>query len=143
MKKLILLILVAIIPILTIAQKRNKKGSSDKNTTKVSNSNFMIIKGVELDMSHEGMGQDEIDAQSSDVSLGNLMKKHVKPMSRFYFSYDVGGHSDEVQELMAVSEEFRSMAQAVNKAAEYGWEFINATILIDGAVKIHYYHMKK
>ena len=101
----------------------------------------MIIKGVEVDMSQEGA--DDIDKISEDVSLDRLMKKHVKPVSRFYFSYDVGKHSDESRELLVASKEFRSMSQAVNKAAEYGWEFINSTIVVDGNVTIHYFYMKR
>jgi len=145
MKKLILLMLVVMVPFLTYSQKRTKKGT-DKTETKDKSSNtkvnFMIIKGVEVDMSTEGMDEEEI--QAGDVSLDQLMKRHIKPVSRFYFSYDVGSfRNEEVQKLIESSKKFRSMAQAVNASAEYGWEFVNATIVIDGAVKIHYYFMKR
>ena len=137
--------LVVMVPFLTYSQKRTKKGT-DKTETKDKSSNeksnFMIIKGVEVDMSQEGM--DEAEIQAGDVSLDQLMKRHIKPVSRFYFSYDVGSlRNEEVQKLIESSKKFRSMAQAVNASAEYGWEFVNATIVIDGAVKIHYYFMKK
>jgi len=92
-------------------------------------------------MSQEGI--DDLEKESADVSLDNLMKKHVKPVSKFYFSYDVGRITDESRELLVASQEFRSMAQAVNKAAEYGWEFINSTIVVDGEVTIHYFYMKR
>ena len=101
----------------------------------------MIIKGVEVDMTQEGMDQEEKD--SEDVSLDRLIKKYIKPVSRFYISYDVGPLSKEAQKLTDASKDFRSMAQAVNASAEYGWEFENATVVIDGAVKIHYYFMKR
>ena len=137
--------LVVMVPFLTYSQKRTKKGT-DKTETKDKSSNakvnFMIIKGVEVDMSQEGA--DAIDKVSEDVSLDRLMKKHVKPMSKFYFSYDVGSFKNkEAQKLTESSKKFRSMAQAVNASAEYGWEFENATVVIDGAVKIHYYFMKR
>ena len=137
--------LVVMVPFLTYSQKRTKKGT-DKTETKDKSSNeksnFMIIKGVEVDMTQEGM--DETEIQAGDVSLDQLMKKHIKPVSRFYFSYDVGSlKNKEVQKLTESSQQFRSMAQAVNASAEYGWEFVNATIVIDGAVKIHYYFMKR
>ena len=145
MKKLVLLILVAMVPFLTMAQKRTKKDKEKTETTdKSSNAkvNFMIIKGVEVDMSTEGMDEEEI--QAGDVSLDQLMKRHIKPVSRFYFSYDVGSlKNKEVQKLTESSQQFRSMAQAVNASAEYGWEFMNATVVIDGSVKIHYYYMKR
>ena len=145
MKKLVILMLVAMVPFLTIAQKRTKKNKEKTETTDGSADakvNFMIIKGVEVDMSQEGA--DDIDKVSEDVSLDRLMKKHVKPMSKFYFSYDVGSmRNEEVQKLTESSKKFRSMAQAVNASAEYGWEFMNATVVIDGSVKIHYYYMKR
>lgn len=137
--------LVVMVPFLTYSQKRTKKGT-DKTETKDKSSNkksnFMIIKGVEVDMTQEGM--DETEIQAGDVSLDQLMKKHIKPVSRFYFSYDVGSfRNEEVQKLIESSKKFRSMAQAVNASSEYGWEFDNATIVIDGSVKIHYYFMKR
>ncbi len=145
MKKLVLLTLIAMVPFLTIAQKRTKKNKEKTEKTDGSADtklNFMIIKGVEVDMSQEGA--DDIDKVSEDVSLDRLMKKHVKPMSKFYFSYDVGSFKNkEVQKLRESSENFRSMAQAVNASAEYGWEFINSTIVVDGNVTIHYFYMKR
>jgi len=145
MKKLVILMLVAVVPFLTMAQKRTKKDKETKTeTTDRSSSvtsNFMIIKGVEVDMTQEGMDQEEKD--SEDVSLDRLIKKYIKPVSRFYISYDVGPLSKEAQKLTDASKDFRSMAQAVNASAEYGWEFMNATVVIDGSVKIHYYYMKR
>ncbi|MBT5858470.1 MAG: hypothetical protein HOH88_01235 [Flavobacteriales bacterium] len=145
MKKLVILMLVAMVPFLTMAQKRTKKDKETKTeTTDKSSSvtsNFMIIKGVEVDMTQEGMDQEEKD--SEDVSLDRLIKKYIKPVSRFYISYDVGPLSKEAQKLTDASKDFRSMAQAVNASAEYGWEFMNATVVIDGSVKIHYYYMKR
>ncbi|MBT6808671.1 MAG: hypothetical protein HOA52_04200 [Flavobacteriales bacterium] len=145
MKKLVILMLVAMVPFLTMAQKRTKKDKETKTeTTDKSSSvtsNFMIIKGVEVDMTQEGMDQEEKD--SEDVSLDRLIKKYIKPVSRFYISYDVGPLSKEAQKLTDASKDFRSMAQAVNASAKYGWEFMNATVVIDGSVKIHYYYMKR
>ena len=140
MKKIaLLLLLVVAIPFTTIAQKRSKKDT--KTTTTTTKVNFMIIKGVEVDVSFEGMDESEILTQ--DVSLQQA-KRHIKPSSKFYFSYDVGSpRNEEVVKLTSSSQSFRSMAQAVNASAEYGWEFMNATIVIDGTVKIHYYYMKR
>ena len=71
MKKLVILMLVAMVPFLTMAQKRTKKDKEIKTeTTDRSSSvtsNFMVIKGVEVDMTQEGMDQEEKD--SEDVSL--------------------------------------------------------------------------
>ena len=63
MKKLVILMLVSMVPFLTMAQKRTKKDKEIKTeTTDKSSSvtsNFMIIKGVEVDMTQEGMDQEE------------------------------------------------------------------------------------
>jgi hypothetical protein len=145
MKKLVIFMLVAMVPFLTMAQKRTKKNKETKTETTDRSSavasNFMIIKGVEVDMSQERMDQEEKD--SEDVSLDRLIKKHIKPLSRLYISYDVGQLTKEFQKLTSASQNFRSMAQAVNASAKYGWEFMNATVVIDGSVKIHYYYMKR
>ena len=54
MKKLILLMLLAMVPFLTMAQKRTKKGKDIKTETTDKSSDekatFMILKGVEIDM---------------------------------------------------------------------------------------------
>ena len=156
MKKILLFILVAMVPFLTTAQKRTKK---DKKITKTDYSDdkssettvkFMIIKGVEVDMSHQMMSVDRSDVpekESNDVILDRLMTKYMKNMSKFYFSYDFGYGDDnmteEVKELSQASAGFTTMAQAVNHVAQYGWEFVNSTIVVDGMITIHYYYMKR
>ena len=150
MKKLVLLILVAMVPLLTISQKRTKKGKDTKTETtdksfdaKV---NFMILKGVEApSMIYDNQAdQAERDLETNDVSMDRLIKSHVKPMSRFSFSFDYGNpNSKEAEELRKASMSFRSMAEAVNHAAKYGWEFVNSTIVVDEMITIHYYYMKR
>lgn len=151
MKKLVLLILVAMVPLLTISQKRTKKGKDTKTETtdksfdaKV---NFMILKGVEApSMIYDQTDQIEQDSkiETNDVAIERLMKSHIKPMSRFSFSFDYGNpNSKEAEELRKASMSFRSMAEAVNHAAKYGWEFVNSTIVVDEMVTIHYYYMER
>ena len=151
MKKLTLLLLVAMIPFLTIAQKKSKKNKKAKVETTDKSSdvkvNFMILKGVEVpSMIHDQNVTDQVeqDLETNDVSIERLMKSHVKPMSRFAFSFDYGDpNSKEAEELRRASMSFRSMSEAVNNAAKYGWEFINSTIVVDEMITIHYYYMKR
>jgi len=151
MKKLILLMLVAMIPFLTMAQKRSKKDKKAKTETTDKSSdakvNFMILKGVEVpSMAYDQNASDqaEQDLETNDVSIERLMKSHIKPMSRFSFGFDYGDpNSKEAEELRRASMRFRSMAEAVNNAAKYGWEFINSTIVVDEMITIHYYYMKR
>jgi len=37
----------------------------------------------------------------------------------------------------------RTMAVAVNMAASYGWEFVNATVVDKDIALIHYYYMER
>ena len=151
MKKLVLLMLVAMVPFLTMAQKRTKKGKDTKTETTDKSSdakvNFMILKGVEVpSMIYDQNAADQVeqDLETNDVSIERLIKSHVKPMSRFSFSFDYGDpNSKEAEELSKASMSFRSMAEAVNNAAKYGWEFVNSTIVVDEMITIHYYYMKR
>ena len=133
--------MVCALPFAAMSQKRSKKSNNDTESRSSSKTNFMIIKGVEIDVSQEGLTKEE--KESEDVSLDRIMKKYVKPMSKMAFSFDVGEHNSEIDELLDASLRFRSMAQAVNKAAEYGWSFIHSNVIIDGDVIVHYYYMKR
>ena len=152
MKKLVLLMLVVMVPFLTYSQKRTKKGKDAPKTETTDKSfdekvNFMILKGVEApSMIYDKNAADkgDQDLETNDVSIERLMKSHVKPMSRFSFSFDYGDpNSKEAEELRRASMSSRSMAEAVNNAAKYGWEFINSTIVVDEMITIHYYYMKR
>ena len=144
MKKIALLLLVAVLPFATMAQKRTKKDTKSKNTTttKVKEevaATFMVIKGVEIIIATEGMDEKEsIDKREEQ------MKQLMKPNSKLFVTYDVGNNRDkQMIELMSDSRSLRTMAEAVNKAAKYGWSFINSTVIKDGNVITHYYYMKK
>lgn len=134
--------LVAMVPFATMAQKRATKGKTTKTekTTKVS-SNFMIVKGVEMPLNLSEKAEKVSEEEESEEML---MKKHLKPMTKLMVTFDFGTNANkENQELMSFSRTFRSMTDVVNKAAEYGWEFINSTIVVDRKITIHYYYMKK
>ena len=142
--------LVAMVPFLTMAQKRTKKGNNIKTETTEKSSdakvNFMIIKGVEVNMLEfdQSMDRKEIEDIPDDYSLEMLMKKHSSPASHFIFSYDMGGErSQELQDLTKSSRGFRSMAEAVHHAQKSGWDFINSTIVVDDMITIHYYYMRR
>jgi hypothetical protein len=153
MKKFILLMLVAMIPFLTMAQKRSKKNKNTKVETTDASSDtkatFMILKGVEIDMfemDQVGMDQKEIeDRKRSDITLEGMIKRHSNPSSSFHFSYDIGGESSKESEYLTKSSRgFRSMAQAVHHAQKSGWNFVNSTIVVvDEMITIHYYYMRR
>ena len=150
MKKLILLMLVAMVPILTMAQKRTKKGKDTKTeiTDKSSDAKatFMILKGIEIDMFEldQPMDRKEMSDMTDEHSFKRLIEKHRSSASHFIFSYDMGGESSkELEYLTNSSRVFRSMAQAVHHAQKSGWNFVNSTIVVDEMITIHYYYMKR
>ena len=135
--------MVALIPFVTISQKRSTKGKTTEKSENSTNlkSNFMIIKGVEMIIEDsrrvEKLSEEE---ESEELSI----KRHLKPMTKLMVTFDFGSNiSKDNQSLMAESRNLRNMPDAVNKALEYGWEFINSTVVIDGKATIHYYYMKR
>ena len=145
MKKLILLLLVAMIPFLTMAQKRSKKGSkNDKVTTTTKSAyEFMVIKGAEIDMS-DPVDLDETAKEASDVSLERRLKRLIKPPVRLVVAFEsVDTRGSEIRNLMSKSNEFRTMSAAVKEASSYGWEFINANVFSTKDGLMHYYYMKR
>jgi len=149
MKKIILFMLIAMVPFLTIAQKRTKKDKKIEKTDESSDAkvNFMILKGIEAPSAiydQNAADQGDQDLETNDISVERLIKSYVKPMSHFYFSFDYGDpNSKEAEQLRRASSSFRSMAEAVHHASKYGWEFINSTIVVDEMITIHYYYMKR
>ena len=115
--------LVAMIPFLTIAQKRSKK---NKVETTEKSYEFMVIIGYEMS---SGNVTDAADMQDVSTSKVKIM-------------FDFGGlRTPEVEKLS--SQQFRSMAHAVNTAAKSGWEFVNANFVNLEEVNRHYYYMTR
>tara|TARA_B100000795_G_scaffold4505_1_gene3175 strand:+ start:96 stop:524 length:429 start_codon:yes stop_codon:yes gene_type:complete len=140
MKKIVLMMLVAMIPFLTMAQKRSKKGKKVK-TEKVVESNssydFMVITGDETTLKAEG--RSDIKASKPvDLKSREMMKTKMK------IHFDFGGiKSPENIKLMKNSRGYRTMAAAVNGSANEGWEFISANVIRGKVVTTHYYYMKR
>jgi hypothetical protein len=123
MKRITLIMLVAMIPFLTIAQKRSKKNKVE-NTEK--SYEFMVIIGYEMS---SGNVTDAADMQDVSTSKVKIM-------------FDFGGlRTPEVEKLS--SQQYRSMAHAVNIAAKSGWEFVNANFVNLEEINRHYYYMKR
>ena len=143
MKKIVIMMLIAMVPFLTIAQKRIKKDKNTK-TEKVAKSNatyeFMVITGYEIMMDEgkrvKGPGQ----IPSPDMQLKMMLKSNSKVMIRFDFG---SSKTKENLDLLRLSETYKSMAAAVNGAANNGWEFISSDVIASGTSKMHYYYMRK
>ena len=140
MKKIVLMLLVAMVPFLTIAQKRSKK--EDKQAVeqvKKSNASveYMMIKGIEIPMINESTHHGE---DIREMALGGISSENVK----LIIAFDYGNlRNSEVKEMKTNSRRFRTMMSAVNAASEKGWEFINSNVISEDKMKIHYYYMKR
>ena len=134
MKKITLMLLVAMVPFLTMAQKRSKK--EDKQTTSSKASvEYMMIKGIEIPMTNESANHGE---DVREMALGSISSENVK----LIVAFDYGDlRNAEVKEM--VGKRFRTMMSAVGAAAEKGWEFIHSNVVLEDKMKFYYYHMKR
>ena len=59
-------------------------------------------------------------------------------------AFDFGVNKNKNEENISLSERsYKTMADAVNSAAVYGWEFVNANVISEDNMKAHYYYMKR
>ena len=126
MKKLTLIILVAMVPFFTIAQKRGKKDK--KQTTTNTSYEFMIITGKS-----KAFNQPTASGVENPVVPTNRGKK-------MKISFDFGGLEPSIVLRETI---YRSMAHAVNIASQEGWEFINANVVNSGPFTVHHYYMRR
>tara|TARA_B100001142_G_scaffold327929_1_gene386727 strand:+ start:2296 stop:2703 length:408 start_codon:yes stop_codon:yes gene_type:complete len=134
MKKITLIMLVAMVPLMTIAQKRSKKDKTDKNSTV--SVEYMTIKGIEVPMNNEGVRSSSVDVR--ELALSKVSSEDMKLIVVF----DYGDlRTAEVKEMK--SARFRTMVSAVNAAANKGWEVINASVVLEDKMTVHYYHMQR
>ena len=133
MKKIVLMMLVAMVPFLTMAQKRSKKDKNVK-TEKIVESNstysFMVIIGHEMN----NKGHFKADLKKPVDVKSKMMK------FKMIINFDFGGiMTAENESLMKNASRYSTMAAAVNGAADAGWEFISANV-VNGT---HHYYMKR
>ena len=134
MKKLIVIMLVAMIPFITMAQKRSKKDKKAKQEVKIPTVNFMVIRGVSFS---EGDGA---DIMTQDVMDQNQKSMHEK----IRILFDFGSKPNKgVHKLMEKSRGLYSMTDAVNMLSQEGWEFVSANIVQQGRVTTYYYYMQR
>ena len=135
------MLLVAMLPFLTMAQKRSKKEKKDK-IEKVDNSNatyeFMVLSGYEREI-----GEGASRRGTAEIPAEMQIKKLMKAGSQVMVNFDFGTRSKANSELMRNARSYKTMASAVNALANEGWEFVNANVVNLGTTKAHYYYMKR
>ena len=148
MKNILLLILVATIPLMSVAQKRSKKSSNAKMDKMVKKSpseyEYMIIEGVQSTTSDEEkmMGQGELAARGGapgDAKMKGMIKSKYKHFIRF----DTGRITPEQVELNKITRVCSHMSDALHQASKFGWEFVNASHANTDDYITHFYYMKR
>jgi len=147
MRNILLLILVATIPLMSVAQKRSKKGSNAKMDKMVKKSpseyEYMIIEGVQSTTSDEErmMDKDEIDSRnaSSDLKMKGMINFRYKHIVKF----NTGRITAEQIELNRLARACSHMSDALYQATKLGWDFVNASHINTDDYVTHYYYMKR
>ena len=141
MKKIVLMMLVAMVPLLTMAQKRSKKGKNIK-TEKIVKSNvsydFMVITGYETAVEEVKGGV------NGAASTRSIQKDMMKSNSKIVFNFDFGRvKTNELSNLRRNARNYRTIATAINAALNEGWNFVSSNVILSGKDKIHYFYMRK
>ena len=142
MRKITIILLVAMVPFLTIAQKKSKKSSkSEKIVTSYPNYDFLVIRAIEF---NEREISNSVLEDMDRKTLVKLELENLRDVS-YMIVYDFG--AAEIQDidskLMRRSGQIRSISEAVSAAANNGWEFQSSNVVVVGDTRIHYCYMKR
>jgi hypothetical protein len=148
MRNILLLILVATIPLMSVAQKRSKKGSNAKMDKMVKKSpseyEYMIIEGVQSTTSEEEKMMDQDELNSREASTGNIkMKGMIKSNYKHFVKFETGRITPEQVELNKMARACSHMSDALYQASKLGWEFVNASHINTEYYVTHFYYMKR
>ena len=139
MKKIVLMMLVAMVPFLTMAQKKAKKKKNTRtevNEELNASYEFMVITGYEL-----ANNQEENRSVNSPAASKNDV---IRNFSKIVIKFDFGRvKPNQISNLLENSPSYKTMATAVNAAAKEGWNFVSSDVVSEGKSKIHYYYMKR
>ena len=139
MKNIVLMMLVGMLPFLTMAQKRSKKGKNVKteiNERSKASYEFMVITGYEL-----AKDKDENRIANSPAASKNYLSR---PFTKVLIKFDFGRvKTNQASILLENSINYKTMATAVNAAANEGWNFVSSDVVLEGKSKIHYFYMKR
>tara|TARA_B100000700_G_C15007655_1_gene839394 strand:+ start:517 stop:921 length:405 start_codon:yes stop_codon:yes gene_type:complete len=132
MKKIIVILLLAAVPFFSYSQKRGKKTDSQNYT-------YMIIKAVEVPMESTNYNE-----QGEDVVAEANMKRALKPDVKLVVLFDYGdGNKQESNEMLRRSRSFKSIASALNAAANKGWILQDVSTTMTDNTTVHHYFMRR
>ena len=147
MKNILLMILVATIPFMSIAQKRSKKSNAKMGEfvkKSPSEYEYMVIEGVQSIMSDEEKMMDQDELSARDGARGDMkMKGMIKSKYKHFVRFDTGKITPEQVELNKMARICNHMSDALYQASKLGWEFINASHINNDEFITHFYYMKR
>jgi len=147
MKNILLMILVAMIPFMSIAQKRSKKSNAKMGEfvkKSPSEYEYMVIEGVQSIMSDEEKMMDQDELSARDGARGDMkMKGMIKSKYKHFVRFDTGKITPEQVELNKMARTCNHMSDALYQASKLGWEFINASHINNDEFITHFYYMKR
>ena len=147
MKNILLMILVATIPFMSIAQKRSKKSNAKMGEfvkKSPSEYEYMVIEGVQSIMSDEEKMMDQDELSARDGARGDMkMKGMIKSKYKHFVRFDTGKITPEQVELNKMARTCSHMSDALYQASKLGWEFINASHINSDEFITHFYYMKR
>ena len=139
MKKITLLILIAIVPFLSIAQKRSSKKTVSKQEVKVqlSEYEYMNITGL----------QQDVVVVDNDISgaVGPEVRfiQRLKSKARLTIRFNSGKITPEIIELNKLSRECTSMMLALNAASKYGWDLLSSNVVKEEGLTVHHMYLRR
>ena len=135
MKNIITLLLICTVPFMSSAQKKSKK-------SKKTNYEFLVIKGVEINM--QSNNREDNAKHTGDEMQEQKINTLINSKSYLTLSFDFGSNPTEGNDnLMKEIRLMKTMADAVNISADYGWKFVDAEVKRGEDYTIHYYYMIK
>jgi hypothetical protein len=121
MKNILIILLLAVIPFVAIAQKRNKKNKDkniDTNNLLTTANEFMVITIYE-------------PSPKTDFAINKI---------KAVFDF----HDKKNKDFASLSKQiYRSTSEVLTSASSYGWELVDVSVLDNGREKSHYFYMQR
>lgn len=140
MKKILIAILMLTLSFSSYSQRKSKK-------TKSLNKSYMLIKIIETN-SFSDEEFIEMSNLSQDDAFNEVMtKEFLYRESNIKIKYEFGLNysKEEFKRMNEVQLEAQTIAQAINGAAQFGWQIAstNTVLLKNGGHRLHYIYMSK
>tara|TARA_B100001939_G_scaffold261475_1_gene228519 strand:+ start:1600 stop:2022 length:423 start_codon:yes stop_codon:yes gene_type:complete len=140
MKKILIAILMLTLSFSSYSQRKSKK-------TKSLNKSYMLIKIIETN-SFSDEEFIEMSNLSQDDAFNEVMtKEFLYRESNIKIKYEFGLNysKEEFKKMNEVQLEAQTIAQAINGAAQFGWQIAstNTVLLKNGGHRLHYIYMSK